>query len=97
MRAETEASSARGNVRGAQDYRAITRAGTTLWLHVRYMRAVVRSAGAAKLFGVEVLITGLRPEVARTFVALGEDIAGVTTLATLQSGVAHALRRGARV
>jgi rsbT co-antagonist protein RsbR len=193
--AETEASYASGDVRGAQDYRAVTRAGATIWLHVRYTilrdeageafawqafsldvtaqrsaelerdrmrdellgelstplipiaddvlampligridgpraqrvlevllaglgrtrarwailditgvpgcdaevaRALVRSARAAKLLGVEVLNTGLRPEVARTFVALGEDLAGVTTLATLQSGVAHALRRGAR-
>lgn len=193
--AETDASYARGDVRGAQDYRAITRDGRTIWLHVRYTilrdetgaafawqafsldvtaqraaeverdrmrdelldelstplipisddvlampligridrsragrvlqvllaglsrararfailditgvrdcdaevaRALVQSARAARLLGVEALITGLRPEVARAFVELGEDLAGVVTLATLQAGVAHALRRGAR-
>lgn len=192
---ETDASYARGDVRGAQDYRAVTRDGRTIWLHVRYTilrdetgaafawqafsldvtaqraaeaerdrlrdeqldalstplipitddvlampligridrpraervlhvlldglarararhailditgvrdcdaevaRALLQAARAARLLGVEVLITGLRPDVARTFVELGEHLSGVVTLATLQAGVAHALQRGAR-
>jgi hypothetical protein len=30
--------------------------------------------------------------VAQTLVALGVDLSGITTLSTLQSGIAHALR-----
>jgi rsbT co-antagonist protein RsbR len=57
--------------------------------------ALLRAAQAVKLLGAEVIITGIRPEVAQTLVGLGLDLGGITTLATLQSGVAKALgRRG---
>ena len=193
--AETDASYARGDVRGVQEYRVVARGGAVLWLHVRFTilrdeagaafawqafsldvtaqrsaeaerdrmrdellselstpmipltddvlampligridrdraervlatllagltrararfailditgvrdcdaevaRALVRASSAARLLGVEVIITGVRPEVARTLVTLGEGLGGAVTLATLQSGVAWALQRGAR-
>lgn len=193
--AETDTSWARGDVRGAQDYRVVARDGAALWLHVRYTilrdeagapfawqafsldvtaqvqaiaerdrmrdellselstplipitddvlampligridrrraeqviavllagltrararyailditgvrdcdaevaRALVQAARAARLLGVEAIITGIRPEVARAFIELGERLDGAVTLATLQSGVAYALQRGGR-
>jgi hypothetical protein len=36
----------------------------------------------------------VRPEVAQAFVALGEGLDRVATLANLQTGVAYAMRRG---
>jgi hypothetical protein len=39
-----------------------------------------------------VVITGIRPEVARTLVELGVSLDAVVTKATLQDGVAHALQ-----
>lgn len=55
--------------------------------------ALLRSARAVRLLGAEAILTGIRPEVAQTLVELGLDLAQLTTLSTLQSGVAHALRR----
>jgi rsbT co-antagonist protein RsbR len=53
---------------------------------------LIQIVQAARLLGAEVLVVGIRPEVAQTIAALGVDLSGVTTLATLQSGIAHALR-----
>ncbi len=57
-------------------------------------RALLRAARATRLLGVETIITGIRPEVAQAFVALDERLDHVATLATLQTGVAYAMRRG---
>lgn len=58
--------------------------------------ALLRAARATRLLGVETIITGVRPEVAQAFVALDERLDHVATLATLQTGVAYAMRRGQR-
>lgn len=55
--------------------------------------ALVRAAHAARLLGSEVILTGIRPEVARTLVAIGAELGPVTTRGTLQSGIAYALAR----
>jgi rsbT co-antagonist protein RsbR len=55
--------------------------------------ALLRAAQAVKLLGAHVIITGIRPEVAQTLVGLGLDLSAITTLATLQSGIAWALAR----
>lgn len=55
-------------------------------------RALVNAARAARLVGAQVVLTGISPEVAQTLVTLGVDLAGITTLATLASGIAFALR-----
>lgn len=55
--------------------------------------ALLRAAQAVKLLGADVIITGIRPEVAQTLVGLGLDLSAITTLATLQSGIARALGR----
>ncbi|NJN18447.1 MAG: PAS domain S-box protein [Oscillochloris sp.] len=53
--------------------------------------ALLRAARAVKLLGAQVVLTGIRPEVAQTLVGLGLDLSGITTRATLQSGIAFAL------
>ncbi|CAN99080.1 anti-anti sigma factor protein [Sorangium cellulosum So ce56] len=55
--------------------------------------ALTRTARAAQLLGTRVVLTGVRSEVAQTLVNLGVDLSGITTLGTLQSGIAHALRQ----
>jgi len=51
---------------------------------------LVRAALALRLIGAEVILTGIRAEIARTLVSLGVDLP-VNTRSTLQSGIAHAL------
>lgn len=53
--------------------------------------ALLRAAQAVKLLGAQVILTGIRPEVAQTLVGLGLDMTGLTTHSTLQSGIAAAL------
>jgi GAF domain-containing protein len=53
---------------------------------------LLRAASAARLLGSEVVLVGIRPEVAQTVVQLGVDLAGIVTRADLQSGVEYALR-----
>ena len=43
------------------------------------------------LLGTQTVLTGIRPEVARTFVELQIDLRSVVTRGTLQSGIAYAL------
>jgi rsbT co-antagonist protein RsbR len=53
--------------------------------------AILRAGQAARLLGTEVILTGIRPEVAQTLVQLGANLEHITTRGTLQSGIAHAL------
>ncbi len=55
-------------------------------------RAVIQAARAARLVGAQVVLTGISPEVAQTLVTLDVDLGGITTLATLATGIAHALQ-----
>ena len=59
----------------------------------RVAELLVRSARAAALLGARVLLTGVRPEVARTLVELGADLGGVATYGSLRQGVTAALGR----
>jgi anti-anti-sigma regulatory factor len=52
--------------------------------------ALIRAAQAVKLLGAQVVLTGIRPEVAQTLVGIGTDLSGVTTRSSLQSGIAYA-------
>jgi rsbT co-antagonist protein RsbR len=58
--------------------------------------ALVRAAQAVKLLGAQVVLTGIRPEVAQTLVGLGVDLSGIVTRSTLQSGIAFAIERGSK-
>jgi len=55
--------------------------------------AIVSAARAVGLLGARVVVTGIRPEVARTLVELGVDLGDIATRGTLQAGIAFALRR----
>lgn len=52
--------------------------------------ALIQSAKAAQLMGAQVVLTGIRPEVAQILVALQIDLGGIVTAGTLQAGIAHA-------
>jgi rsbT co-antagonist protein RsbR len=56
--------------------------------------AILQAAHAARLLGAEVILTGIRPEVAQTLVHIDADLKNITTRGTLQSGIQHALGRG---
>jgi len=58
--------------------------------------ALVRAAHAARLLGVDVVLTGLRAEVAKTLVDMGLDLPGVRTCSTLKSGIALSMNRKAQ-
>jgi rsbT co-antagonist protein RsbR len=55
--------------------------------------ALIRAAHAARLLGAEVILAGIRPEVAQTLVSLDADLTGITTRGTLRSAIAFALGR----
>ncbi|HEY1015916.1 MAG TPA: STAS domain-containing protein [Herpetosiphonaceae bacterium] len=45
--------------------------------------ALVRTSQAARLLGTEVILAGIRPDIAEALVSLGADLAGLRTAATL--------------
>jgi rsbT co-antagonist protein RsbR len=55
--------------------------------------ALLQAARAVKLLGADVMLTGIRPEIAQTLIGLGVELNGLITSASLQSGVARALRQ----
>ncbi|TKD12643.1 PAS domain S-box protein [Polyangium fumosum] len=62
--------------------------------------ALVAATQAARLLGAEVLLTGLRPDVAHTIVGLGLDLGTLVTRSTLEMGIRWALserKRGKNV
>ncbi|MDI3284582.1 PAS domain S-box protein [Polyangium sp. 15x6] len=55
--------------------------------------ALLRAARAVRLLGAEVVLTGIRAEVAQALIGLGVDLGNIVTRSTLQSGIAFAMRR----
>jgi rsbT co-antagonist protein RsbR len=55
--------------------------------------ALLRAAQAVKLLGAQIILTGIRPEVAQTLVGLGADLGTIVTRSTLQSGIDLAMQR----
>jgi rsbT co-antagonist protein RsbR len=53
--------------------------------------ALIRAAQAVQLLGAQVVLTGIRPEVAQTMVGLGVELRGITTRSSLHSGLSYAL------
>lgn len=53
----------------------------------------IRTAQAVRLLGADVVITGIRPEIAQTLVGLGVELGDIITRSTLQMGIAYALNR----
>jgi anti-anti-sigma regulatory factor len=54
--------------------------------------AFIRASQAVSLLGAQVVLTGIRPEVAQTLVQLGVDLRSIITRGTLQDGITYALR-----
>ncbi|HEU4326526.1 MAG TPA: PAS domain-containing protein [Roseiflexaceae bacterium] len=54
---------------------------------------LLQAAQAVKLLGAEVVLTGIRPEVAQTLVGLGVNLGGIVTHGTLKTGIDYALRK----
>jgi rsbT co-antagonist protein RsbR len=52
--------------------------------------ALIQAARAVMLLGAQVILTGIRPEVAQTLVGLGIDLSQITTQSSLQTGIAFA-------
>lgn len=55
--------------------------------------ALIRASQAVALLGAQVVLTGIRPEVAQTLVGLGVDLSSIVTRSTLRDGIHYALRR----
>lgn len=54
--------------------------------------ALLQTARAVRLLGARMVLTGIRPDVAQTIVALGVDLGDIITRADLQEGIRYALR-----
>jgi rsbT co-antagonist protein RsbR len=79
---------------GAQTYRAqVIIIDITGLRHIDTSVAgtLVRAALALRLIGAQVVLTGMRAELASTLVKLGLDLSALTARGTLKSGIAHAL------
>lgn len=55
--------------------------------------ALIQTAQAVRLLGAQVIVTGIRPEIAQTLVGIGVDLHGIVTHSSLQTGIAYALRQ----
>jgi len=54
---------------------------------------LLKTVVAARLMGAECTISGIRPQIAQTIVALGIDFGDIATKATLADALRHALRQ----
>ncbi|MET7982071.1 MULTISPECIES: STAS domain-containing protein [unclassified Streptomyces] len=54
---------------------------------------LLKTVVAARLMGAECTISGIRPQIAQTIVALGIDFGDIVTKATLADALRHAMRR----
>jgi rsbT co-antagonist protein RsbR len=54
---------------------------------------LLKTVVAARLMGAEGIISGIRPQIAQTIVALGIEFGDITTKATLADALRHAIRR----
>ncbi|TMR38315.1 STAS domain-containing protein [Nonomuraea zeae] len=54
---------------------------------------LLKTVMAARLMGAECVISGIRPQIAQTIVALGIEFGDIVTKSSLADALAHALRR----
>jgi rsbT co-antagonist protein RsbR len=57
---------------------------------------VLKTVMAARLMGAECIVSGIRPQIAQTIVALGIEFGDIVTKATLADALRHAIRRSGR-
>ncbi|WP_155373428.1 STAS domain-containing protein [Catellatospora vulcania] len=55
---------------------------------------VLKTVMAARLMGAECIVSGIRPQIAQTIVALGIEFGDIATKATLADALRHAIRHG---
>ncbi|MGI5241317.1 STAS domain-containing protein [Dactylosporangium sp. CA-139066] len=55
---------------------------------------ILKTVVAARLMGAECIISGIRPQIAQTVVALGIEFGDIATKASLADALVHALRAG---
>lgn len=65
-------------------------------MDVQAADAVSRAARAVRLLGAQVIVTGIRAEVAQLLIRQGIELPGLITRSTLQSGIADAIQLGLR-
>jgi rsbT co-antagonist protein RsbR len=53
---------------------------------------LLKTVNAARLLGAECIVSGIRPQVAQTIVALGIEFGDIVTKANIADALAHALR-----
>ncbi|NJP07648.1 MAG: PAS domain-containing protein [Chloroflexaceae bacterium] len=53
---------------------------------------LIQAAQATRLLGAQVVLTGIRPQIAQTLVNLGVELRGIITRSNLQAGIAYAMR-----
>lgn len=53
---------------------------------------ILQAAAAVRLLGAQVVLTGIRPEVAQRLVELGSELPDIVTRGTLQAGIAYAIQ-----
>jgi len=53
---------------------------------------LIRAATSVQLLGAQVIITGIRPELAQTLVTLGIDFRSIITQSSLQQGITYAIQ-----
>ncbi len=83
---------------GVADYRAeiaiVDITGVQV-VDTQVANALVRAAQAVRLLGAQVILTGIKPQVAQTLVQLGISLEGIKTTGSLQTGVRLALTNDA--
>ena len=57
------------------------------------VRLLVDAAGAVRLLGAQVVLTGVKPAMAQAMITMDVRLEGIVTLSTMQAGVAWALSR----
>jgi anti-anti-sigma factor len=57
------------------------------------VNALLQCARAVRLLGARLVLTGIRPDVAQTIVALGIDLGDIITRADLREGIQYALKK----